>query len=118
MRNESIPIKPEAVEARSNFQSVKIGPFQIISLDSPMKPTFVPTKSEWTNLELAKYAAFILHNRSSIQNRPCNKLWGLYSEMSMFLGSRNFRQCKSHHARMSNLTDSVLQIIEFYQANV
>lgn len=37
-----------------------------------------------------------------MNNKPHKELWEVYKEMSNFIKTRNFRQCKLHHQKYLN----------------
>ena len=55
---------------------------------------------DWSFAEKAKYAAFIEINREIMEKRKAANLWKKFVEMSKFLKTRNFRQCKLYHERL------------------
>lgn len=70
------------------------------------------TKSyEWSPVENAKYAAFIEKNCSRIEGRPHNQLWSIHQEMSKYVKTRNFRQCKLHHQKLQMSFGTISAII-------
>ena len=45
-----------------------------------------------------------------MKDKKHKELWGLYKEMSQFVESRNFRQCKMHHQKLLNKFLDIPQI--------
>lgn len=37
-----------------------------------------------------------------MEGKPHGRLWGLYQEMAKHVETRNFRQCKLHHQKLTN----------------
>lgn len=48
-----------------------------------------------------------------MNGKPHGKLWGVYQEMSKLINTRNFRQCKLHHQRLSNEIGSIPDILDY-----
>ena len=70
----------------------------------------LPKISEWSFMENAKYVAFIQQNSERMEGKPHGKLWGLYQEMAKVVETRNFRQCKLHHQKLTNTIGKISEI--------
>lgn len=100
-------IKVETDYSFGHWGPIKENPFKVNHGEAPAKPIYETILGIWTSFENAKYAAYILRNKNRIQNRPTSMLWGIFKEMSSFVGSRNFRQCKAHHSRLLKVSSSI-----------
>lgn len=53
-----------------------------------------------------------------MQNLSNSKLWSIYKEMSQFIQTRNFRQCKAHHNQHINLLTTIPRIVDYLLASI
>lgn len=97
----TIKIEEEPQMYGSQIKNKAKGPF-LIHQDTLTSGKCSPKISEWTLIENARYAAFIENNCEKMEGQPHGKLWGLYQEMAKLVESRNFRQCKLHHQKLTN----------------
>jgi hypothetical protein len=66
----------------------------------------------WTDIENARYAAYIVHNSKEIEGKKHNQLWNLFKDMADFVKTRNFRQCRNHHLQYCRDHHSIPAILE------
>lgn len=53
--------------------------------------------THWNAEEELSYHFFLTCKADELLNNPNNKPQGYYVEMSKFIGSRDQKQCRSHH---------------------
>lgn len=85
-------------------------PFVIVS-EADSKFCIFPKGGQWTGNESASYAAFLLMNLKEFEGQPNSKLWDHYKRMAEFVGTRNFRQCKSYHNQQNTKFNNVFNTI-------
>lgn len=86
-----------------------------ITRESDSKFCVYPKGNSWNLKESAKYAAFVLKNEKRMEGKPVSKLWDIFKKMGDFVGTRNFRQCKSYHQQQFTQFKSMTKIIENFK---
>ena len=85
-------------------------PFLIVS-EADSKFCIFPKGGSWTCKESASYAAFLLLNWKEFEGKSNCKLWEHYKRMAEFIGTRNFRQCKSYHHQQNTQFSNIFNTI-------
>lgn len=85
----------------------------MISRQGPYDLAMHRKQAEWSTNENAKYAAFIQKNLEKMNGKKAGNLWGLFGEMSKIVNTRNYRQCKLHHQKMTQEFGTINEIISF-----
>ena len=49
-----------------------------------------------------------------MEGKPHSQLWSLYKEMSEFLKSRNYRQCKNYHQKQCLKHKTIPDIMSYF----
>jgi hypothetical protein len=78
----------------------------------------------WTEKENMKYIVFVDKNRDSLASRSKRRYYyfqfrmrKIFKEMSLFLGTRNSIQCRSHHQKQLDKLKNISKIIEVFKKN-
>lgn len=104
-----VKLEGEELNSKADYKKQK-GPF-LLTRETPEKTNVYLSSGKWTLIENAKYAAFIEENIDKMEGKLHGKLWLVHQEMSRFIKSRNFRQCKLHHQEMINMFGSIPKVI-------